>query len=82
MAIPPLDGGGIVTISWNRPAVDLLHGPVTYYRVLQATSANGPFVEFETTTGESVTAQVSTMAGDTIIYYKVIAVNSAGESAN
>ena len=74
--------GAIVTLSWARPVVDLLHGPVTHYRVLRAASANGPFVEIGTTTGESMTDTVSAMVGDTIIYYRVVAVNGAGESTN
>jgi hypothetical protein len=74
--------GTEVTLAWAKPAIDPLHGPVAFYRVFQATSPNGPFVEIGTATTESLVEPASTMSGGAILYYKVVAVNAGGESLN
>jgi subtilisin family serine protease len=69
-----------VVLSWTRPAVDVDHGPAAHYRVLRATRPGGPFVEILAPTEESATDPE--LPGSPVVFYKVVAVNAAGESTD
>jgi len=72
--------GGDAVLTWRRPAADVLHGPVEYYRILAAESAQGPFAELGITPAEEY--RMPATGGPALVYYRVLAVNAAGNSAN
>jgi subtilisin family serine protease/DNA-binding beta-propeller fold protein YncE len=67
-------------LSWSRPAPDLTHGPVERYRVLQAASAEGPFLQVGTATTESFRIPHAGGPGS-VLFIKVIPRNAAGDAA-
>jgi len=88
---PPNDVGDTLDVTadatdmilkWARPASDVSHGPVGFYRVMRSLSAQGPFVEIGTATTESYFDPRANTSGAEIVYYKVLAANSAGSSAD
>lgn len=74
-----VDGTDLV-LDWKRPATDLDHGPVDHFRVMRATSAQGPFTQIGTPTGETFSDPLAGTASDAAVFYKVTAVNAAGET--
>jgi subtilisin family serine protease/P pilus assembly chaperone PapD len=72
--------GPDLVLDWKRPDVSLQSGPVDFYRVLRATSPQGPFVEIGAPTGESFADPLSNTSSDRTVFFKVIAVNAAGAS--
>jgi hypothetical protein len=74
-----LNAAGEALLTWDRPPVDEAHGPVTHYKVLASATANGGYTVLGTPAVESWTAPGGGGSGP-IIYFKVVAVNAAGES--
>jgi len=70
-----------VILAWKRPATDTTHGPVGQYRVLRALSPQGPWVEVGTVSTETARDPHAGTTGAFVVYYKVVAGNAAGESA-
>jgi hypothetical protein len=68
-----------MSLEWNEPPVDLLHGPATSYRVLRATSPQGPWTEVASPTEESATQPLGGNPGE-IYYYEIVATNAAGDA--
>jgi len=69
-------------LKWARPGADTGHGPVAFYRVMRSLSAQGPFVEIGTSTVEEFSDPHAATSGAPFVYYRVVAVNSAGASGN
>jgi len=80
LSAQPGSVGGSLLLTWSRPGVDEVHGPATIYRVLRAPSSHGPFVEIGTADVESFTDPAA--GGSGILYYKVVAENTAGSSSD
>jgi hypothetical protein len=72
-------GGATTTLHWKAPGTDVNHGPATSYRILTASSASGLFQELATTTNDSFDQPIDSEPGS-IVFYKVVAVNAAGEA--
>jgi subtilisin family serine protease len=66
-----------LVMAWQRPGTDLLHGPVSYYRIMRSEGAQGPFTEIHTTALETFTD--STAQGQ-INFYMIVATNPAGDA--
>jgi predicted phage tail protein len=69
-----------MSLEWNEPPVDLLHGPATSYRVLRATSPQGSWTEVASPTEENATQPLGGNPGE-LYYYKIVATNPAGDAA-
>jgi hypothetical protein len=69
-----------MSLDWKRPAADLLHGPVSNYRVMSASSPQGPWSEVASPSEENTTLPLGGNPGE-ILYYKIIATNPAGDAA-
>ena len=69
-------------LQWKRPVPDLLHGPVAWYRIYQASSPQGPFDEIAEVTGETLRDPHANHAGARVLYFKVVAGNAAGPAAD
>ncbi|MGH9868475.1 MAG: choice-of-anchor D domain-containing protein [Candidatus Polarisedimenticolia bacterium] len=76
-----MEAGGGILMTWERPGVDAAHGPASHYRVLSSLVANGTFIQLGTPAAESWNEPAST-GGAGIVYYKIVAVNAAGESSD
>jgi hypothetical protein len=74
------DGGADTILTWARPATDVSHGPVAFYRVMRSLTPQGPFVEIGTTTSETYLDLSANTAGAEIVYYRVFAANAGGTS--
>jgi len=72
--------GEEVTLNWKAPIVDSTHGPATSYRILWGVSAAGPYTERGTTTSEQFVEPITAHSNSSIVFYRVIAVNGAGEA--
>jgi subtilisin family serine protease len=72
--------GTDLRLDWKRPDATLEAGPLDHYRVLRALSPQGPFVEIGTPTTESFTDALANTELDATVFYKVTAVNAAGET--
>ena len=71
---------GSVVLRWKRPIADAAHGPADSFRVLAASTPLGPFVEIGTVTEESLVEPTHELSGAGRVFYRVLAVNAAGES--
>ena len=69
-------------LQWKRPASDLTHGPVEWYRIYRAASPQGPFNLIGEVTAETLRVPLSAQEGDPVLYYKVLAGNGAGPAAD
>jgi hypothetical protein len=67
-----------LVLSWQRPGTDLLHGPVSLYRIMRAESPQGPFTEIDATVPETFT---DSSAPGQIYFYTIVATNPAGDAA-
>ncbi len=70
-----------VVLQWKVPAVDSSHGPAASYRVLRSTSGPQAFQEIGSVTADNYRDPLAGQEGSTIIYYKVISTNAAGDAA-
>ncbi|MDH3298822.1 MAG: hypothetical protein OEM96_11160, partial [Gemmatimonadota bacterium] len=66
-------------LEWKGPLVDLLHGPASHYRVLRATSPQGPWSEIATPTVETTSDTLDVNPGQ-VFFYRVVATNAAGDA--
>jgi hypothetical protein len=73
--------GADLAMEWKRPVEDLQHGPVSHYRILRATTPQGPFEEIATTTAETLTEPLDATGAASLVFYKVVATNPAGDAA-
>jgi hypothetical protein len=67
-------------LEWKRPIVDLLHGPASHYRVLRATSPQGPWSEIAAPTAETTSDTLEVLPGQSF-FYRIVATNAAGDAA-
>jgi hypothetical protein len=72
--------GTHVNLSWKRPAADPTHGPVERYRVQRSLSVQGPFEEIGTVTTEGFQDPRAGTDGATVVFYRIVANNGAGDS--
>ncbi len=70
---------GNVVLRWKQPIIDAVHGPASSFRIVAATSAQGPFVEIGTTAELTLIEPAHGLGGDRL-FYRVVAVNAAGAS--
>jgi hypothetical protein len=75
-----LDGGDVV-FTWLAPGTDPTHGPAESYRLLRSSGRQVPFQEAGTTMEELYREPLALDAGSRVVYFKVIAANSAGSAA-
>jgi len=72
--------GSDTVLLWKRGPVDIARGPVAWFRIMMAEDPRGPWTQIGTTSQERFVEPLSTPAAGSVRYYKVIAVNSAGET--
>ncbi len=83
----PIDGGGLevvatggtVQLSWKAPLTDPSHGPADRYRVLRGSDPRA-LVEVGLVTDTRYSEEASATAGTSLVYYRIVAVNSAGDA--
>jgi hypothetical protein len=73
--------GGDVVLQWKQPATDLQHGPASHYRILRASSPQGPWSEIATPTVETLTEALGSGNPGEVFFYKIVATNAAGDAA-
>jgi hypothetical protein len=73
------DDGVAMSLEWNRPETDLLHGPATSYRVLSATTPQGPWTEVASPIEENTIQPLDVNPGE-VVYYRTVATNPAGDA--
>lgn len=71
--------GPDVRLAWDPPPVALQTGPADTYRILTSTAPDGGFAE-ATSTADTTADLPGGGAPGSLVFYKVIAVNAAGES--
>ena len=69
-----------LSLEWNEPPVDLQHGPATSYRILRATTPQGPWTEVATPVEEDATQPLEGNPGE-LYLYRIVATNAAGDAA-
>jgi len=69
-----------MSLEWNEPPVDLQHGPATSYRVLRATSPQGPWTEVASPIEENAMQPLEGNPGE-LYLYRIVATNAAGDAA-
>jgi hypothetical protein len=72
--------GSNTVLVWKRGPVDIAHAPAAYFRIMVAGDPRGPWTEIGTTSSEQFMEPISSMAAGSVRYYRVIAVNAAGEA--
>jgi subtilisin family serine protease len=70
-----------VILSWKRPTMDATHGPAAQYRVLRSFEPQGPWVQIGSVSTETLRDPLAGPAGATVVYYRVVAGNAAGDAA-
>lgn len=75
----PTAGNAQVSLSWTAPSAN--GSAITDYLVYYATSAGGSYTLFGDGTSTSTSATVTGLSNGTAYYFKIIAVNSVGNSA-
>ena len=75
----PTAGNASVSLSWTAPSAN--GSAITDYLVYYATSAGGSYTLFGDGTSTSTSATVTGLSNGTAYYFKIIAVNSVGNSA-
>jgi hypothetical protein len=73
-------GNAQVSLSWYAPSSNG-GAAITDYVVQYSTSSSGSFTTFSDGTSTTTTAMVTGLANNTVYYFKVAAVNSAGTSS-
>jgi hypothetical protein len=83
----PIDGsallitfdGATVRLDWKAPVADTLHGPASHYRIMRGSDPQS-LTEVATTVDPLYTEAAADTAGTPLTYYRIIAVNAAGET--
>ena len=73
-------GDAQVSVSWSAPASNG-GAAITDYVVQYSTSSSGTYTTFSDGTSTTTTATVTGLTNNTVYYFKVAAVNSAGTSS-
>lgn len=83
----PIDGsallitfdGATVRLDWKAPVADTLHGPASHYRIMRGSDPQS-LTEVATTVDPLYTEAAANTAGTPLTYYRIVAVNAAGET--
>jgi len=75
----PTAGNASVALSWTAPSDN--GSAITDYLIYHATSATGTYTQFSDTVSATTSVTVTGLANGTAYFFKIIAVNSVGNSA-